>query len=204
MANTMKNGKACGLDEIPIEVWKIDIFQEMLLKYCNNVYTQEPISKWKESCKKLFLKNGNLTTTKNYRRITHVSAKIYNLMILNRIIPVVDLILRKNQNGFRTSRSTSGQILTIRRISEGVNAKWLPDKLLFIYLSKVFDSIHRGKMKEILTSNGIPEEIVNEIMISYMGSKVQSLDNDTQFIDITVDVLQGDTLAPFLFIICLD
>ena len=74
------------------------------------------------------LNKGNLSLTKNYRRITltPIAAKIFNLMILNRIRPEIDPILRKNQNGFRKNRSTSEQMLTIRRISEGVKSKNLP------------------------------------------------------------------------------
>ena len=34
--------------------------------------------------------------------------------------------------------------------------------------------------------------------------KVCSPDGDTDFFDIVASVLQGDTLAPYLFIICLD
>ena len=34
--------------------------------------------------------------------------------------------------------------------------------------------------------------------------KVRSPDGDTDFFDIIAGVLQGDTLAPYLFIICLD
>ena len=34
--------------------------------------------------------------------------------------------------------------------------------------------------------------------------KLHSPDGDTDFFDIVVDVLQGDTLVPYLFIICLD
>ena len=34
--------------------------------------------------------------------------------------------------------------------------------------------------------------------------KVRSLDGDTDYIDIVAGVLQGDILAPYLFIICLD
>ena len=34
--------------------------------------------------------------------------------------------------------------------------------------------------------------------------KVRSPDGDTDNFDIFTDVLQGDTLAPYLFIICLD
>ena len=44
-------------------------------------------------------------------------------MILNRIRPEIDPILQKNQDGFRKNRSTSGKILTIRRILEGVQKK---------------------------------------------------------------------------------
>ena len=34
--------------------------------------------------------------------------------------------------------------------------------------------------------------------------KVHSLDGDTEYFDIVAGVLQGDTLAPYLFIICID
>ena len=78
--------------------------------------------------------------------------------------------------------------------------------MLFIDFSKAFDSIHRGKMKEILLAYGIPEETVNAIMMLYRNTRsmVRSPDGDTDFFDIIAGELQGDTLAPYLFIICLD
>ena len=45
-----------------------------------------------------------------------------NSLLRNCIEPKIEEILRKNQNGFRRTRSTS-QILNIRRILEGVRAK---------------------------------------------------------------------------------
>ena len=127
-------------------------------------------------------------------------------MLLNRLRPHIDPILRKNQDGFHQNRSTSGQILSIRRIIEGVKAKQLPAILLFIDFSKAFDSIHRQKMREILLAYKIPKETVNAIMILYSNTKsmIRSPDGDTDFFEITSGVLQGDTLAPYLFIICLD
>ena len=43
-------------------------------------------------------------------------------------------------------------------------------------------------------------------MILYRNTKVKvcSPDGDTEYFDIVAGVLQGDTLAPYLFIICLD
>ena len=115
-------------------------------------------------------------------------------------------ILRKNQNGFRRNRSTTSQILTIRRILEGVRAKNLQATLLFVDFTKAFDSINRGKMEQILLAYGLPKETVAAIMILYRNTKVKvrSPDGDTEYFDIVAGVLQGDTLAPYLFIICLD
>ena len=65
-------------------------------------------------------------------------------------------------------------------------------------------------MKHILKSYRIPSETVNAIMMYittlYINthSMVRSPDGDTQFFEIITGVLQGDTIAPFLFIICLD
>ena len=104
------------------------------------------------------------------------------------------------------NRSTNSQILTIRRILEGVRAKNLLATLLFVDFTKAFDSIHRGEMEQILLAYGLPEETVAAITILYRNTKVKvrSRDGDKEYFDIVAGVLQGDTLAPYLFIICLD
>ena len=50
------------------------------------------------------------------------------------------------------------------------------------------------------------KETVAAIAILYRNTKVKvrSPDGDTEYFDIVAGVLQGDTLAPYLFIICLD
>ena len=95
--------------------------------------------------------------------------------------------------------------MTIRRILEGVRAKNLQATLLFVDFTKAFDSIHRGKMEQILLAYGLPKETVAAIKILYRNTKVKlrSPDGDTEYIDMVAGV-QGDTLAPYLFIICLD
>ena len=61
-------------------------------------------------------------------------------------------------------------------------------------------------MAQILKSYGIPKKIINAIMILYRDTKsmVRSPDGDTEYFDINAGVLQGDTLAPLLFIITLN
>ena len=155
-----------------------------------------------------FPKKGDLRLAKNYRSITlkSIAAKIYNALLRNRIKPKIDNILRMNQNGFQRNTSTTSQILTIRRILEGVRTKNLPVTILFVDFTKAFDSIHRGKIEQILLAYGLPKETVADIMMLYRNTKVKvrSPDGDTEYFDIVSRVLQGDTQAPYLFIITLD
>ena len=102
----IKNRKAAGLDEIPPEVWKTRQFDDILLRHCNAVYNQNPIDRLMKGCILPFPKKGDLELAQNYRGITltSIAAKIYNALQ-------------------RRNRSTTSQILTIRRILEGVRAK---------------------------------------------------------------------------------
>ncbi len=89
-------------------------------------------------------------------------------------------------------RSTTSQILTIRRILEGVRAKNLQATLIFVDFTKAFDSIHSGKMEQILLAYGIPKETVAAITILYRNTKVKvrSPDGDTEYFDIVAGVLR--------------
>ena len=62
------------------------------------------------------------------------------------------------------------------------------------------------KMEQILLAYGLPKENVAAIMVLYRNTKVKvhSPDGDTDYFGIVAGVLQGDTLAPYFFIICLD
>ena len=122
-----------------------------------------------------FLKKGDLGLAKNARGITltSIAAKIYNALLRNRIEPKIDNILRKNQNGFQRNRSMTSQILTIRRILEGVWAKNVQATLIFVNFTNAFNSIHRGNMEQILLAYGLPKETVAAITILYRKTKVK-------------------------------
>ena len=127
-------------------------------------------------------------------------------MILNRIQSKVDPYLRSNQNGFRPARSTTAHILVLRKLIEGVKEGNLKASLGFIDFKKAFDSIYRGKMLKIFRAYGIPGPIDAGIGLLYTGTKAKVLspDGETEFFEILAGVLQGDTLAPWLFSIMLD
>ena len=205
---TFANGKTPGLDNIPVEVWKTEALLDPLLEVCNKTMHQDKADIWVKSGLVPLPKKGDLGYAKQYRGISLsvIAAKIYNKMILLRLRPHVEPILRINQNGFRPGRSTLSQILTIRRLIEGIKDQNLQAVMTFVDFSKAFDSIHRGKLMQILRAYGIPDTIVGAINILYKDTVAQVLspDGDTEFFEILAGVLQGDTLAPFLFIVALD
>ena len=61
-------------------------------------------------------------------------------------------------------------------------------------------------MEQIQLAYSQPKETVAAITTLHRNAKVKvrSPDGDTQYFDIVAVVLQGDTLAPYVFIICLD
>ena len=138
--------------------------------------------------------------------LSSLVAKLYNKMILNRIRPKLDPLLRPNQNGFRTGRTTISQILALRRIIEGIKEHNLKAVMTFIDFKKAFDMVHRGMMLKILKAYGVPDSLVAAIAGVYKNTRARILtpDGPTEEFQIHSGVLQGDTLAPYIFVIMLD
>ena len=61
-------------------------------------------------------------------------------------------------------------------------------------------------MEQIILTNGLPQKIVTAIIMVYKNTKVKVHfpDGGTDYFDIVAGVPQWDTLALYLFIICLD
>ena len=107
---------------------------------------------------------------KNYRG-SSIAVKNYNILLRNRIETKIEKILRKNQNGFRRNRSTTSQILSIRR----VRTKNLKATLLFVDFSQAFDPLHRWMMEQILLAYGLPpqKKTIAAIMMQDKNTKIK-------------------------------
>ncbi|MGA9038985.1 MAG: reverse transcriptase domain-containing protein, partial [Terriglobales bacterium] len=207
----LKSGKSAGGDNIISEMLKFggNSIKSMLLDICNKVYNSNlPPSQWLNNIIIPMYKKGNPTNMGNYRGITLMSipAKLYNKILLNRIYPEINRILRPNQAGFRRNHSCIEHINTLRRIIEGTKDKQLPLITSYIDFAKAFDTINREKMFHILRHYGIPLKIVSAIKCLYDNSKshIRIDGNKSDDFVVNTGILQGDTLAPFLFIIVMD
>ena len=152
---TLKNNKAAGPDNIPAEVLKADTeitaksFLPLIHKIWNNEICPED---WVNGHITILPKKGDLTQCGNYRGIMLLSVpgKILSRIILSRIKSKVDEKLRPNQAGFRSNRSTTDQITTLRIILEQ-SKEWNSQLFVnFIDYKKAFDSLDRTSLWKIL------------------------------------------------------
>ena len=112
----IKDGKSCGVDEIRSEVLKRCNIDDIILYFCNKSLLDKIKPKQLSILNIIPIpKKGDLRLCSNYRgiSITSLVAKTYNRMILNSIRPHLDCHLRKNQNGFRSGRTITSQILAL-------------------------------------------------------------------------------------------
>ena len=96
-------GKSTGPDDIPSEVIKRCDFDNIIITFANKLLVDNAKpEQWSEIDLLPLPKSGDLGITENYRGIglSSVVAKLINKMILNRLQPKIDPLLRRNQMVF--------------------------------------------------------------------------------------------------------
>ena len=162
--------KVPGNDEIPAEFFKSGNASAQLLNIMNLAFeTGTAQREWTKSIIIPIPKQGDLTDPANFKgiRLTSLAAKTYNRILIDRVKPHVDPLLRKNQNGFLQERGTLEQILCLRRLIEGAQRgdRWLIS--IFADFKKACDSIDRSSVFAILTAYGIPPKEVAALKSLY-------------------------------------
>ena len=134
------------------------------------------------------------------------AAKLFNKVLLARLQSVLDPFLRREQNGFRLHRGTVSHILTLRRVMEEARLHQTSLICVFVDFRKAFDSVSRSALAAVLRAYRVPSQLVHAVMALYCNTQATVLtpDGPTDSFNTTSGVLQGDSLAPFLFVLLLD
>jgi hypothetical protein len=208
--STMSGGKASGVDEIPVEVYKIPGFAGLIIDLLNAAFNRADVPQfWRTLIVVPVPKKSDLSKVSNYRGISLmcIIAKIYNKAILFRVRNVLDSRLDSTQNGFRPNRSTIPHIVSLREMLRACIADGdMSLVIVFVDYTKAFDSVKWDQLRAILIAYRIPIKLVDGIMSLYKGAiaRVKTEDGLTDLITLFRGVLQGDTLAPYLFVIVMD
>ena len=152
------------------------------------------------------LKKGNLTDCGTWRGITLLSvpAKVMGrvLFIITRLHDAVDGMLREEQAGFRSGRSTTEHIFVLRNVIEQ-SLEWNASLYTcFVDYEKAFDNVHRETLWRIMQSYGIPSKFIRMVKLFYSNTKCAVITGTGQ--SNWFDVKQGCVMSGFLFLLVVD
>lgn len=209
----MKNGKAPGEDELPVEIIKIlgETGISWLREIINEAWKAERIPQdWGRAIVCPIYKKGDKTQCNNYRGISLLShvGKIYERILETRLRTQIENKLGEWQCGFRPNRSTTDLVFTLKIIMEK-SWEWDKEKdILFVDMEKAFDRIPRERLWKVLSKDvyKVKPKLRRAIKSIYKNceSKVKLRNNDTNWFEIKTGVRQGGVLSPLLFIIFMD
>ena len=139
----------------------------------------------------------------NHRGISllNVAGKILAKVILNRLnTQLLDDTVPEGQCGFRQNRGTVDMIFAARQIQEKFRKQNKDLYILFVDLSKAFDTASRPGRWSIAPRIGIPLKMVQMIRCFHDGTKARFANSgeDGEFA-VTNGVKQGRVLASTLF-----
>lgn len=204
-----KSNKAAGIDGIPNEVLKCAELHDIILPILNALLVDCQQSQ-RTSIMVPLPKKGDLQQLTNWRGISLMPTitKLFHRILLNRLQPILDPHLVDTQNGFRAERGCTEHIMSLAMLCDLARKHTnFPLYAVFVDFSKAFDSVHWQVIEQVLRSWGVPDVLVCSIMRVMRGHTVRVRCDgvvSADEIDVCLGVLQGDTLAPFLFVVCLD
>ena len=121
----------------------------------------------------LYKRKGDHAGCDNHRGISLLSAagKVLARVLLNRLSAHVDElgILPESQCGFRTGPGTVDMIFSARQLQEKCQEQNRDLFLVFIDLTKAFDSVNRPCLWAVLSKIGCPDKFINIVKSFHDG-----------------------------------
>ena len=137
--------------------------------------TEEVPEEWNTGLLKILPKKGDLKLPGNHRGIMMLEAcyKVVAIITHSRLTATLESLDHEPQCGFRSGRSTSDAVFTIKAALKKRKEHELESWILFIDLVKAFDKVPRELLWKILLKYGVPPKIVRLLIKLHADFKVQ-------------------------------
>ena len=205
----MKNRKATGPDEFPIEVVKSlgQTGLAWMTAVLQDVQENGIPPEWRKSkITPLYKQKGDPLNCSNYRGIKLLShcLKLYERVIEARLREMSKISSR--QYGFQKGKSTTQPMFCLRILQEKMREHQKDIHMVFVDLEKAYDTVPRDLIWYCLRKRGVPEAYVSAIKDMYKDCKTSVVTSvgETDEMEIEVGLHQGSALSPYLFIMILD
>ena len=180
----LQTGKAPGPDGIPAEVFKRG--GNTLISHLTRLFQvfwingQLPQDFRDANIIHLYKNKGDRSSCDNHRGISllSIAGKIMARVMLNRITKhILDDVVSESQCGFRKRRGTVDMVFALRQLQEKCVEQHQDLHLLFIDLTKAFDTVNRGALWVILSKLGCPPRFVDIIRSFHDGMLGRVIEN---------------------------
>ncbi|XP_077073341.1 putative RNA-directed DNA polymerase from transposon X-element [Siphateles boraxobius] len=203
----LKPGKAAGIDDVLAEMIQHlgPKAKTWLLEMLNSCMAEKVIPPvWRKAKTVAILKPGkDPSSPKSYRPISLlcITYKLYERLLLQRLMPLIDPKLTKDQAGFRPGRSCTGQLLNLtQHIEDGFECKLITGAA-FIDLTAAYDTVQdRTMIRKLFDMTGDLD--LCQIIKSILNNRrffVQLNDKKSKWKAQKNGLPQGSVLAPLLF-----
>ena len=207
--NQMTSGKAPGVDGIPAEVLKQggpDLLIH-LTDLINKIWEEEAVPQdFKDALLvHVYKRKGDRACCDNHRGISLlcIAGKVLARVLLNRLNDHVHshCIIPESQCGFRAGRGTTDMIFTARQLQEKCREQHKDLYMIFIDLTKAFDSVNREGLWQVLRKIGCPDRFVKIVESFHQGMQGRVIDGGelSDMFGVTNGTKQGCVLASLLF-----
>ena len=206
--NQLSNGKSPGKDGIPAEIFKHG--GAPLVSGLTNLF----VVIWLEgavpqdfkdaSIISIFKNKGSRTCCDDYRGISllSIAGKVLARVILNRINKhLVPSVYPESQCGFRAGRGTVDMIFGLRQVQEKSREHNKDLFMVFVDLTKAFDTVSRSTLWKVLSKLGVPCDMLKVICSFHDGMEafVSAGGQNSETFPVSSGTKQGCVLAPVLF-----
>ena len=198
----MKNNKVAGTDRIHPKLIKYGRYKLLnrLYEIVRKIWEEERIpEEWKKTIIFPIHKRGDRDRCENYRGIAlgNAAYKILSNVILGKIKPYIEKVMRDYQNGFKDGRSVIDNIFALKIINKKLWEYNQSVHYLFIDFQKAYDSIHRNTLWKCMKEFKIPTKLINmcKIYVQETRSVVRIDGTLSSFFENKTGLKKGDPLS---------
>lgn len=214
---SFRKGKACGVDEIPVEVYKLtendgntDIALG-LLRILNHVFKYRKIpAEWNDCIVVPIHKKDDRMNPNNYRGISLIctAAKILTKILANRLmsVSIENQLICREQLGFMRNEECLAQAACLLECCQRRRFKDAPTSLLFLDLKKAYDLVPHDALVNRLKRLGIGLRMTRFILELYANTfmRIRVTNDLSERIAYERGVRQGCPMSPILFNLYID